>query len=183
MPLRPITEADLDKVRSWRNAPQVRQNMYTSHEITEAEHKAWFKRQREDDRSLWLIYTNKDGQDEGVVSFTNYTSGSGSVFWGFYAAADASRGVGSRMEVEALDHAFTHLKVHKLNCEVLASNPGVIRLHKKFGFVEEGLFRDYHFTGEQYIDVVRLGMTADEWPMHRKAALERLTAYRKGACS
>lgn len=176
MPLRPITAADLDNVRSWRNAPKVRENMYSSHEISAEEHKAWFERLRHDDSSRWLIYTNAQGTDEGVVYFTNYSPRSGSVFWGFYATPTASPGVGSRMEIEALDHAFSDLDIHKLNCEVLTSNPGVIKLHRKFGFTEEGLFRDYHFNGADYTDVLRLGLTADEWLEHRDEVLRAISS-------
>ncbi|MCG2579693.1 MAG: UDP-4-amino-4,6-dideoxy-N-acetyl-beta-L-altrosamine N-acetyltransferase [Marinobacter sp.] len=178
MPLRPLSETDLDKMLEWRNAPEVRKNMYTSHEITKAEHKSWFDRMKHDDRARWYIYSDEDGKAEGVVYFTNYAPRSGSVFWGFYAAPDARRGVGSRMEIEALEHAFSDLGVHKLNCEVLASNPKVINLHKKFGFVEEGQFREYHFDGEQYVSVVRLGMIDHEWPSNRESARKRLAAYR-----
>ena len=40
--LRAMTESDLPRVLSWRNAEDVRKNMYTSHIITEPEHRAWW---------------------------------------------------------------------------------------------------------------------------------------------
>lgn len=174
MPLRKLTESDLDKMLEWRNAPDVRKNMYSSHEITKTEHRNWFAGLEHNQSARWYIYTDDEGNSQGVVYFTNYAPRSGSVFWGFYSAPHAPRGVGSRMEIAALDHAFADLGVHKLNCEVLASNPKVINLHKKFGFSEEGQFQEYHFDGEHYLTVVRLGMLAREWPNNRQLALEQL---------
>ena len=48
--LRPIRDDELELMRCWRNAPEVRANMYTRHEIGAAEHGAWWARvvQRQD---------------------------------------------------------------------------------------------------------------------------------------
>lgn len=41
--LRPATDADMLTVLRWRNHPEVRQVMFTTHEIAEAEHRAWWQ--------------------------------------------------------------------------------------------------------------------------------------------
>lgn len=174
MPLRPLAEKDLPLVRAWRNAPEVRRNMYSKHEITEAEHQSWFARLKDDDQSRWFIHEDAAGRPDGVVYFTNLQSDKGSTFWGFYAAGDAQRGVGTKMEFEALEKAFSEFGLHKLNCEVLFSNGQVINLHKKCGFAQEGVFRDFHFDGERYIDVVRLGILATEWAAKREEIQSRI---------
>lgn len=174
MPLRPMTEEDLPMVRAWRNAPVVRQNMYTKHEISEAEHHAWFKRIQSDETSKWLIHEDINRCPDGVVYFTQLSSKNKSAFWGFYAADNAPRGVGTRMEFEAMEMAFFELDLHKLNCEVLITNSSVIKLHGKFGFKEEGVFRDFHLDGENYIDVVRLGIIDFEWLGKRAEVMSRL---------
>jgi hypothetical protein len=53
--LRPMREADLDMVRRWRNAPDVRKNMYTTHEISPEEHRAWWERISADPASRQLF--------------------------------------------------------------------------------------------------------------------------------
>ncbi|WP_230714510.1 GNAT family N-acetyltransferase [Marinobacter shengliensis] len=40
--LRPMTESDLEQVLQWRNHPEVRRYMYTTHEIRLEEHSKWF---------------------------------------------------------------------------------------------------------------------------------------------
>jgi UDP-4-amino-4,6-dideoxy-N-acetyl-beta-L-altrosamine N-acetyltransferase len=141
--------------------------MYSKHEITEAEHRAWFSRLKDDTQSRWYVHVDVTGQLNGVVYFTQLQLGAGSAFWGFYAADDAKRGVGVIMEFDALELAFSEFGLHKINCEVLISNDMVINMHKKFGFTQEGLFRDFHFNGEKYVDVVRLGILATEWAAKR----------------
>ena len=42
--LRAIKPEELELMLSWRNAPSVRANMYTRHEIRLAEHRAWWER-------------------------------------------------------------------------------------------------------------------------------------------
>jgi len=84
------------------------------------------------------------------------------------------------MEYLALNMAFFELNLHKLNCEVLDINPAVINMHKKVGFTIEGTFREDHFNGERYCDIVRFGMLAHEWIDSHRAKLEqRMRKFQK----
>ena len=49
--LRPIKDSELELMLSWRNAPAVRENMYTTHEISLAEHAAWWERTNSSDQA------------------------------------------------------------------------------------------------------------------------------------
>ena len=174
MPLRPLKETDLPLVRGWRNAPEVRRNMYSKHEISEVEHQSWFSRLKDDDQSRWFIYVDAAGQPDGVVYFTQIQPGNGSAFWGFYAAPSAMAGTGTRLGLDSLDKAFSDLGLHKLNAEAIASNVASLRFQRKLGFKEEGLFRDFHFNGESYVNVVRLGILATEWTVKRNEIQARI---------
>ncbi|SFC96285.1 UDP-4-amino-4,6-dideoxy-N-acetyl-beta-L-altrosamine N-acetyltransferase [Thiohalospira halophila DSM 15071] len=172
--LEPLTEATRDLILPWRNAPEVRRQMYTRHEIPLEEHRAWFERMQADPTRCWYLCRDASDDPAGVVYFTDIEPEGGSAFWGFYARPDAPAGIGMRMEYSALDHAFHELGLHKLNCEVLATNTAVVNLHKKCGFTREGTFREQHFDGEQYVDIIRLGLLAREWPKHRERLHERI---------
>jgi UDP-4-amino-4,6-dideoxy-N-acetyl-beta-L-altrosamine N-acetyltransferase len=174
MSLRPLTEKDLSLVRAWRNAPEVRLNMYSTHEISEAEHKAWFARLKDNTQSRWFIYEDALGQPKGVIYFTQIEPSNGSAFWGFYVAPEAISGMGTRMGLDALDKVFLEMRLHKVNSEALAQNVGSIRFQKKLGFQEEGLLRDFHYNGTEYVDVVRLGILATEWAAKREEIIERI---------
>lgn len=172
--LQPLTEAERDLILPWRNAPEVRRQMYTQHEITPEEHRAWFERMNSDPCARWYLYRDANGEPTGVVYFTDIDPAQQSAFWGFYASPNAPAGTGKRMEYLALENAFDYLDLKKLNCEVLTSNVPVINLHKKCGFTEEGRFREQFFDGEQRVDIVRLGMLAREWSEHRERLRERI---------
>jgi RimJ/RimL family protein N-acetyltransferase len=63
---------------------------------------------------------------------------------------------------------------------VLAFNAPVIKLHHKFGFVEEGVFRQHHKVDDTYIDIYRLGLLQVDWSIKRTEMLNKLTALHKG---
>jgi len=177
MALHPLTEDYLKLVLEWRNSPNVRDKMYTSHVISWEEHCAWFERIKDDNTAEWFLYREKNGDAAGVVYFMNINARNSSAFWGFYAAENAPRGIGTRMEYEALEYAFQEKKLHKLNCELLVTNVGVIRLHEKFGFSKEGIFRDFNFDGDKYTDVIRMGILDHEWQQRRTIMLDKLAKF------
>ena len=75
-----------------------------------------------------------------------------------------------------LEHAFGALGLHKLYCEVLAFNTAIIKLHQKFAFKVEGVFRGQHQIDEVFVDIYRLGIFVGEWQEHRQTMLRKLTA-------
>lgn len=167
--LRPLEASDLEHILPWRNAPAVRQAMFSQHEISWDEHHAWFCHMLADDSNRWFLFLNKNNQPTGVVYFMDLDTAQNSGFWGFYACPDATPGTGLRMSLDAIDKAFNELRLEKLKAYVLANNLRSLVMHKKVGFTEEGLLPEQFFNGEQRIDVIRLGMLASEWPVCRQA--------------
>ena len=173
---RPICDDELELIRAWRNAPAVRENMYTRHEISVEEHLAWWKKVQQSNTQKYFMY-DIDDTPLGVVGFMNIDLLNRNAFWAFYASPDAKKGVGTKMEFLAIDYAFESLNLHKLSCEVLAFNTSVIKLHKKFGFSVEGILRDQHKKDDEFCDVYQLGLLNSEWCEQRpnmKHKLERL---------
>lgn len=158
----PLSHDDLNMILEWRNAPGVRSNMYTSHEISFEEHCVWFKKLKDDTTKAYFI-AQFNGAPVGVIGFSEINVVTGIATWAFYASPTAPRGSGSLMEYSALEYAFNELKLHKLRCEVLGFNQTVVKLHKKFGFVEEGRLRKAFYDGVRYHDVVHLGIFSQEW--------------------
>lgn len=172
MALRILSEPDLPLILQWRNSPTVRMSMYSQHEISEVEHRAWFNRMQQNDTSLWYIHLNESAQADGVVYFTDFDKVNRSSFWGFYTNPTAPPGTGTALGIDAMNEAFTVKNLHKLNAEVLSSNIKSASFHRKLGFREEGTFREHHLINTSYIDVIRFGMLASEWP-DKKSELER----------
>jgi UDP-4-amino-4,6-dideoxy-N-acetyl-beta-L-altrosamine N-acetyltransferase len=149
--------------------------MFTQHEISMEEHQAWFARTRNDPRTRWFLYLDKNSQPMGVVYFTQIDREQKTAFWGFYASPDATLGTGIRMSSQAIDKAFADLGIYRLNADVLSSNSRSFEMHKSVGFIEEGRFREQFFNGQERVDVIRLGFLAIDWQQKREALQKRIS--------
>jgi UDP-4-amino-4,6-dideoxy-N-acetyl-beta-L-altrosamine N-acetyltransferase len=176
--LRPIQDGEISLMLSWRNTPSVRANMYTRHEISEEEHIAWWVRTSEKHDQKYFMYESAD-QPLGIVGISAIDYLNSNCSWAFYSAPNAPKGTGSKMEFLAIEYVFENLKLHKLTCEVLAFNTLVIKLHKKFGFVVEGILRHQNRYEDEYIDVYRLGLLQSDWINERSEILNKLTNHKK----
>lgn len=174
--LRDIKDSEIDVMREWRNAPAVRANMYTRHEIGAEEHRKWWEQTCGREDRKYFMY-EQSGEALGIVGFSAIDRANANCSWSFFAAPSAPKGTGSRMEFLALDYAFSTLQLHKIHCEVLAFNTAVVSLHKKFGFQEEGLFRQHHRVDGEFVDIHRLGLLASEWAGYREAMLQKLMKF------
>ncbi|NKJ22869.1 UDP-2,4-diacetamido-2,4,6-trideoxy-beta-L-altropyranose hydrolase [Dyella sp. SG609] len=154
--VRPMRPDDLDAVLSWRNHPDVRRHMYTTHEIGIAEHRAWYERSAADPRRHLLI-VEQAGQPLGFVHFTEAATDD-VADWGFYAVPGAPPGTGRRLGAAALDHAFGTLGLRKVRGQALLSNERSQAMHRALGFTGEALPEPGH-----PVDSVGFGLTARQW--------------------
>jgi UDP-4-amino-4,6-dideoxy-N-acetyl-beta-L-altrosamine N-acetyltransferase len=170
--LRDILPEDREAIRQWRNDPEVRRYMYTDHEIGVQEHCAWFARIVHDPTCrYWVI--SCDGESVGLLYLHDIDIRNKHCYWGFYTSGPSVRGkgVGSFAEFFVLRHVFEELQFHKLCGEVLASNQAVINMHKKFGFVQDGVLRRHILKDGVFEDVVCISILREEWDA-KKAELE-----------
>ena len=160
-------------VRTLRNQEDVRNNMYTSHEITEEEHEDWLRSLKGNKRQAVFVAMRNE-QSIGVVSLNAINTVQQTADWAFYLDTEhQGKGIGSIVEFWMLDYAFNDACLEKLNCEVLETNSAVIKMHQKFGFELEGVRRKNILKNGSRIDVVLLGITKEEWK-NKRPALEPL---------
>jgi UDP-4-amino-4,6-dideoxy-N-acetyl-beta-L-altrosamine N-acetyltransferase len=175
--LRDMTAADQEKVREWRNLPEVRKYMYTDHVISQEEHLGWFQRVVDDPAyKYWIIVC--DEEDVGVAYLFNLDRRNQRCYWGFYLASPNVRGkgVGSVVEYSVLRYVFDELKLSKLCAEVLSFNQAVVEMHKGFGFVQEGYFRKHIVKDGTLQDIFCIAMLREEWEAKRPEIEGRLRA-------
>jgi UDP-4-amino-4,6-dideoxy-N-acetyl-beta-L-altrosamine N-acetyltransferase len=175
--LRPVEARDRARILAWRNSPDVRAYMYTDHVIAPDEHDRWFDGLTGDAaRTYWII--EMDGAPVGLANLYDLDRRNQRCAWAYYLADPTTRGkgVGSYVEYWVLEYVFEGLRLAKLWCEVLASNEAVWKLHETFGFVVEARFRGHVIKGEARVDVLGLGLLAQDWRARRPAMAERLTA-------
>lgn len=175
--LRDVTEGDRERLLAWRNSPDVAAYMYSDHVISREEHDRWFDGLAGDPgRRYWVIETN--GRPVGLANLADISRAHGRCAWAYYLADPSVRGlgVGSYVEYWVLEHVFGDLGLRKLWCEVLASNEAVWKLHMRYGFRQEALFRAHVVKAGRTQDVVGLGILAEEWRDRRGEMAERLLA-------
>lgn len=162
--LRDVLETDSEMLRTWRNLPEISEFMYSTHEISAAEHARWFAAAMADpQRRYWIILL--DEKPVGLVNIYEIDIENSRAKWAFYLADPSvrGRGVGSYVEYTTLNHVFRELGLHKLACEVLSLNPRVISMHQKFGFTVDGTLRDQFIRNGEYVDVACLSIMDEEW--------------------
>ncbi|MFD2644193.1 UDP-4-amino-4,6-dideoxy-N-acetyl-beta-L-altrosamine N-acetyltransferase [Pseudomonas japonica] len=171
-------QATRDQVRALRNHADVRRFMYSDHEISPDEHARWLASLVGNARQRVFVVM-LDGAVAGLVSLNAINATHRSADWAFYLdPVLQGKGLGSLVEFWLLDHAFNEAGLEKLNCEVLASNEAVVKMHRKFGFALEGVRRQNILKDGARLDVVLLGITREEWQAQRPAVrgvVERLS--------
>lgn len=159
----------------WRNLPKVAEYMYTDHHIALQEHKRWFQRIQNDPTCRYWIITY-DQEEVGLVNLYAIDQTNRRCYWAFYVSNPKVRGkgVGSFTEYSILRYVFDELQFNRLCCEVLSFNEPIIKMHKGFGFVQEGYLRQHVIKGGRPVDVVSLGMLREEWYARKPEIEERM---------
>lgn len=163
--LRKINNCSLEQkrsVRNVRNQHSVRKSMYTEHEIGLDEHLIWVQRLDSDNRQIVFVVLI-EGVVSGVVSVNAIDRLHKKLDWAFYLDENVRGGLGAALEFSLLDFVFSNLMMEKLNCEVIETNEAVVKMHKKFGFSEEGFRRENIEKNGERIGVFFLGITKAEW--------------------
>ena len=140
--------------------------MLTQHEISLNEHRQWFERCSKDP-SQRLMIIEEERDPLGFVGFSGVGIGAVAT-WGFYAVPEAVNGTGTKIGLVALEFAFGELLLHKVCGQTLGSNEVSIRMHKKFGFLQEGVLREQHKIKGRYHDIICFGLLREEWNMRSR---------------
>jgi UDP-4-amino-4,6-dideoxy-N-acetyl-beta-L-altrosamine N-acetyltransferase len=161
---RAILEEDLQMIMNWRTMPQVSAYMYTDFEPDIDMQRQWFASISADDRRFdWIITV--DGEDVGMVSIVRIDQVNNRAEWAYYLASPSVRGkgIGRSVEMNILKYVFEDLGLHKLCCEVFASNELVVKIHEKYGSSIEGTRREQIFKNDEYHDIVEMGILREDW--------------------
>jgi len=160
--LRPINEEDLDMVLAWRNSDRVRLSMFSTHVITEEEHRKWYFN-LDYNTCRYLVFEYRQ-RPVGLVNFTKIDRCNNRCSWGFYLGeTDVPPGTGLLMGYLSMEYVFKSLNIRKLCSQVLGNNQRSIRYHHKLGFKEEGRLLKHVFHNGVYVDVIVLALFNDDW--------------------
>lgn len=179
--LRPLRPDDRARLYDWRNQDDVRRWMYNDHRIAPEEHDRWFdsalaEADAAEPRRIYRVILMDDAP-VGLANLYDVERRFGRASWAYYLgeASTRGKGVGAAVEWLMLETAFSVLKLRKLWCEVLVENEAVWKTHLGFGFREEARLRAHVVKDGRPVDVLGLGVLAEEWAALRDASRARLT--------
>lgn len=166
--LRPITPADLPRVASWQQDPDLFETLVGPYRaVAEADAVRWMERHWFDASTQirMAICRSTDGAHVGNVYLLDidrvYRSASFGIFLG--RAGDRGRGYGRDATLMMLRHAFDAEALHRVQLDVLATNERAIRLYRSCGFREEGVSREAAVKGGRRVDVLRMAVLRHEY--------------------
>lgn len=151
--------------------------MYSDHLIGRDEHDRWFDGLANHPRRRdWIVLL--EGVPVGLTSLTDIDKVQGRATIARYLAEEAARGLGlgGFTEFKVADHAFGPMGLRKLWSEVLANNAAALASHLSSGFEREALFRAHVVKQGLPVDVIGLGMLAEDWRHRRSHVRARLAA-------
>jgi ribosomal-protein-alanine N-acetyltransferase len=80
-------------------------------------------------------------------------------FWG--------KAYGTEVLAAMLATAFDHFGLHRLEADIDPDNTASLALLRKFGFGEEGRFRERWLLGEEWRDSIMMALLATQWRLAR----------------
>ena len=151
------------QAREWRNLPGIKRWMWRQHVISEDEHQAWLNNLKTDKTKLWNVIL-VDHKPVGIVHVSGID-----VYHrvirdeGIYLVPEAQgRGIAVKAERILLDSLFSNFAINKIGLEYITGNP-VEYVHRKTGFVNEGLLHQHAILDGKPADVQVMGLTRDRW--------------------
>ena len=169
--LTPVSKDSLEKLRKWRNSPEVRKYFREHRGINEDMQLRWYENK---------VLSNPDQYDFEIRIGSAESSrgtlighcGLNYVDWinrraefTIYIGHKSYKGRGHGKDALStlLKYGFMTLNLNKIQCEVFTNNKGAIKLYKKLGFVEEGIMREHQYDDGEYIDSMFMSILKSEW--------------------
>ena len=162
--IRPVTEADTDRIIAWRNAPSVMAHFIYRTPLTRKAHLNWLHNRVETGEvAQFVIY---DGETAvGSVYLRDIDRNNQKCEYGIFIGDEDCRGkgIGTAAARLALAHAFEELGLNRVYLRVFADNLGAIKSYEKAGFRYEGTFRQDVMIDGVGEDIVFMAILREDW--------------------
>lgn len=162
--IRPVTEADTDRIIAWRNAPSVMAHFIYRTPLTRKAHLNWLHNRVETGEvAQFVIY---DGETAvGSVYLRDIDRSNQKCEYGIFIGDDSCRGkgIGTVAAKLALAYAFEELQMNRVYLRVFADNTRAIKSYEKVGFRYEGTFRQDVMIDGAGVDIVFMAILREDW--------------------
>ena len=167
-----LSGSDLEvlEILNIRNEDNIRVNMFSKNLITLNEHLNWFGSLKTSKKNIfYLIQYNK--KTIGGLGLKKSHLNSHDFVWSFYISQKIKIfGLGSLIELKAIDYFFSTYKISNLFCYVLIKNKLVEKLHRKFGFVDSVVDKNFNllYPNVRTCDIFYLHLETKKWKSVKK---------------
>lgn len=160
--LRPLTVADQDEFCALVRASSELYGPYMPLPATAEEFRAWMRRFDDGTNRGLLVRVRQTGAFAGMVNINSIIRGRYQGASLGYAAFAPSAGRGYMTEGVAatVRHAFTDLRLHRLEANIQPANEASRALVRRLGFRYEGVSPAYLYIGGGWRDHERWAITA-----------------------
>ena len=155
-----LSDEEKWNVLSWRNHLEIRQRMFSSHEITLEEHLSFLAALKKDATSLyWKV------GDKGVISLRRIDKKNGNAYLGIYKNPNCTdKDASKELMRTLLGLTFDTLNLHTLKLEVFSDNLRAVNFYNKCGFNQEGRLREFLKREDgTWADLILMGITQSEF--------------------
>ena len=161
--LRPVAAGDQDEFLALARASVGLHHPWYSMPMTPEEYRAYLARYDRPGTEGLLVCLRDGGAIAGVVTVDSIVRGrfqSATLSYAAFAPA-AGRGYMSEGLALVLAHAFTELRLHRLEANIQPANQASLRLIRRLGFRQEGYSPDMLFIDGAWRDHERWAITRD----------------------
>jgi RimJ/RimL family protein N-acetyltransferase len=161
--LRAIEEEDLVTIHDLFNDTDVQRTLAVNWLEPLAGTRNWWEEARANPSTFAFAIETKAGELVGVCSLEDVISPIRSAALGIWIGKPYwDRGYGTDATRALARFGFQEMNLQRIGLSVYEINLPAIRVYETVGFKEEGRARRAHFIDGRYVDVVRMGLLADE---------------------
>ena len=177
--LQPLDEIPLETLKAWQNDPDIRgRTMGFSFPVQSANIEKWRENKASESgnrSSSSAIFFGKIAVGASFLTSIDWVQRI-SDFGIYIGDKDAHRkGIGYCACALMLDHAFYGLNLRRVQIRVVETNVPALKLYESLGFVHEGVERQAYLFRGQTLNVLRLGILAEEFIVDIPPSANRFT--------
>ncbi|MBI4322608.1 MAG: GNAT family N-acetyltransferase [Chloroflexi bacterium] len=168
--LRALERSDVERCHRWFNDPAVVEYLPATYPVSMAQEQAIIERQTASSDDLYLAIEAENGQHIGSTGLHRINRRCLNAelriaigekeYWGKGYGTDAVKALSA--------FGFDQMNLHKVYLYVFDFNLRGIACYRRCGFRQEGAWREHHYYGGKYCDVLTMGLLRAEFEQLRQ---------------
>jgi RimJ/RimL family protein N-acetyltransferase len=161
--LRAVEENDVAAIHGMFNDPEVQRTLAVNWLEPAAGTRRWWEGVRASTGTFAFAIVSPAGELVGVCSLEDLNAAVRSAALGIWIGkAYWDKGYGTDAVRTLCRFGFQEMNLQRIGLSVYDVNSRGVRIYEKIGFREEGRARRAHFIDGRHIDVIRMGLLAED---------------------